>query len=198
MLFLFTTFYCILPSVTSNDPTMTMTNNEPESPIQVIGQGYHRKLEIKLGTTEMKNALLKWEITPDFYVDVYELKRLGFEFRIDGGQTPFIEIEEPSHKSSFHSLSLNIHKANNSIPFHLRYQPSVYSDDFYPYASILLPGPELHLIGSDLSVTKFQSDPFEFKIPAGNRNQQLIVDISTLFSVFIGTVYLGSVILRQK
>jgi len=182
-------FYCII-SVASND-----LENEP---IRVTGQGYHRKLEIELGTTEMKNALLKWEITPDFYVDVYELKRLGFEFRVDGGQTPFIEIEEPSHKSSFHSLSLNIHKANNSIPFHLRYQPAVYSDEFYPYTSILLPGPELHLIGSDLSVTKFHADPFEFKIPAGNRNQQLLVDISTLFSVFVGTVYLGSVILRQK
>jgi len=182
-------FYCTI-SVTSNDLE--------KEPIRVTGQGYHRKLEIELGTTEMKNALLKWEITPDFYVDVYELKRLGFEFRVDGGQTPFIEIEEPSHKSSFHSLSLNIHKANNSIPFHLRYQPAVYSDEFYPYTSILLPGPELHLIGSDLSVTKFQSDPFEFKIPAGNRNQQLLVDISTLFSVFVGTVYLGSVILRQK
>ena len=107
--------YCII-SVTSNDPE--------KEPIKVTGQGYHRKLEIELGTTEMKNALLKWEITPDFYVDVYELKRLGFEFRVDGGQTPFIEIEEPSHKSSFHSLSLNIHKANNSIPFHLRYQVS--------------------------------------------------------------------------
>ena len=39
---------------------------------------------------------------------------------------PFLDfesfLEEPSHKSSFHSLSLNIHKANNSIPFHLRYQ----------------------------------------------------------------------------
>lgn len=183
-------FYCIISSVTSNDPEI--------EPIRVTGQGYHRKLEIELGTTEIKNALLNWEITPDFYVDVYELKRLGFEFRVDGGQTPFIEIEEPSHKSSFHSLSLNIHKANNSIPFHLRYQPAVYSDDFYSYTSILLPGPELHLIGADLSVTKFQSDPFEFKIPAGNRNQQLLVDISTLFSVFVGTVYLGSVILRQK
>ena len=107
-------FYCII-SVASND-------TETNEPIRVTGQGYHRKLEIELGTTEMKNALLKWEITPDFYVDVYELKRLGFEFRVDGGQTPFIEIEEPSHKSSFHSLSLNIHKANNSIPFHLRYQ----------------------------------------------------------------------------
>lgn len=106
-------FYCTI-SVTSNDLE--------KEPIRVTGQGYHRKLEIELGTTEMKNALLKWEITPDFYVDVYELKRLGFEFRVDGGQTPFIEIEEPSHKSSFHSLSLNIHKANNSIPFHLRYQ----------------------------------------------------------------------------
>lgn len=74
----------------------------------------------------------------------------------------------------------------------------MYSDEFYPYTSILLPGPELHLIGSDLSVTKFYADPFEFKIPAGNRNQQLLVDISTLFSVFVGTVYLGSVILRQK
>lgn len=74
----------------------------------------------------------------------------------------------------------------------------MYSDEFYPYTSILLPGPELHLIGSDLSVTKFHADPFEFKIPAGNRNQQLLVDISTLFSVFVGTVYLGSVILRQK
>jgi len=188
-------FYCII-SVTSFD-----SKDEPENeltPIRVTGQGYHRKLEIELGTTEMKNALLKWEITPDFYVDVYELKRLGFEFRVDGGQTPFIEIEEPSHKSSFHSLSLNIHKANNSIPFHLRYQPAVYSDEFYPYTSILLPGPELNLIGSDLSVTKFHADPFEFKIPAGNRNQQLLVDISTLFSVFVGTVYLGSVILRQK
>ena len=113
-------FYCII-SVASND-----LENEP---IRVIGQGYHRKLEIELGTTEMKNALLKWEITPDFYVDVYELKRLGFEFRVDGGQTPFIEIEEPSHKSSFHSLSLNIHKANNSIPFHLRYQVTL-SEDF--------------------------------------------------------------------
>ena len=111
MIFISVLFYCII-SVTSNDP----------EPIRVTGQGYHRKLEIELGTTEMKNALLKWEITPDFYVDVYELKRLGFEFRVDGGQTPFIEIEEPSHKSSFHSLSLNIHKANNSIPFHLRYQ----------------------------------------------------------------------------
>ena len=40
----------------------------------------------------MKSALLKWEVTPDFYVDVYELKRLGFQFRVDDGETPFIEI----------------------------------------------------------------------------------------------------------
>jgi len=89
--------------------------------IQVIGEGFHRLLQLNLGD-EMKSALLKWEVTPDFYVDVYELKRLGFQFRVDDGKTPFIEIEEPAHRSAFHSLSLNINNPNNSIPFHLRYQ----------------------------------------------------------------------------
>lgn len=174
---------------------VTVSISVPDDPVRITGSGYHRKLQIELG--DVTNALLKWEITPDFYVDVYELKRLGFEFRIDGGQTPFIEIEEPSHKSSFHSLSLNIHQANSSIPFHLRYQPAVYSDDFFPYTSILLPGPEVNLIGGQQAVSKINLDPLEFKIPAGNRHQQLLVDISTLLSVIIGTLYLARLILSQ-
>jgi len=46
---------------------------------------------LQLGS-EFKSALLKWEVTPDFYVDVYELKRKGFQFRVDDGKTQFIEI----------------------------------------------------------------------------------------------------------
>ena len=71
------------------------------------------------------SALLKWSITPDFYVDVYQLKRLGFDFRVDDGESDFIEIEEPAHRSKFHQLSLNIDRLNCSVPFHLRYQPAI-------------------------------------------------------------------------
>ena len=90
-------FYCtgtefVDSSKTHDDSSKTHDSSSHDvfDPIRVTGQGYHRKLEIELEANP--NALLKWEITPDFYVDVYELKRLGFEFRIDGGQTPFIEI----------------------------------------------------------------------------------------------------------
>lgn len=163
--------------------------------IWMTGTGYHRTLHVNLRTSS-EHALLKWEITPDFYVDVYELKRLGFDFRVDNGDTAFIEIEEPAHRSSFHSLSLNIQQMKSAIPFHLRYQPATYSDNTFPYASILVPAPELHFIDSNQTLTKLVGNPEAFNIPIGNRHHTVAVDVVTLLTVFLGTAYLARVIIN--
>lgn len=157
--------------------------------IQITGGGLHRRLEVQLNQPS-DSALLKWDITPDFYVDVYELKRLGFDFRVDGGETAFIEIEEPAHRSNFHQLSLNIKKTNSSIPFHLRYQPAIYSDTFNPYTSILLPGPEIQFLNGDKELGRVTEDPIEFIIPVGNKHHTKLVDLVTILTVILGTVLL--------
>lgn len=174
------------------------TQQSSSNPVQVTGEGFHRLLDLKLGS-RFESALLKWEITPDFYIDVYELKRKGFQFRVDNGKTPFIEIEEPAHRSTFHSLSLNINNPNNSIPFHLRYQPAISAgvDSLFPYTSILIPGPSIDLILVDKSIRKISADPFEFKIPVANKSHLTIVTTTTCISLAIGTAYLINVIIKS-
>jgi len=163
--------------------------------VRVEGGGLHRRLEVQLERAD--SALLKWDITPDFYVDVYELDRLGFDFRIDDGATAFIEIEEPAHHSQFHRLSLNIKKKNCSIPFHLRYQPAVYSDTFNPYTSILLPGPELQFVAGDKQLERVTEDPIEFIIPVGNKHHAKVIDLVTILTVILGTVILAREIITS-
>ena len=59
----------------------------------ILGQGLHRQLNITLSPDRHSStALLSWQITPDFYVDVYELQRRKFQFRVDDGETKFIDI----------------------------------------------------------------------------------------------------------
>jgi len=59
----------------------------------ILGQGLHRQLNITLPPDRQSStALLSWQITPDFYVDVYELQRKKFQFRVDDGETKFIDI----------------------------------------------------------------------------------------------------------
>jgi len=166
----------VLPFITPNE-------------IKISGAGLHRRLEVNLEAADA--ALLRWDITPDFYVDVYELKRLGFDFRVDDGETEFIEIEEPAHRSNFHQLSLNIKKKNSSIPFHLRYQPAIFSDTFNPYTSILVPGPELQFLHGDRELERVTEDPIEFIIPVGNRHHTKVVDFVTILAVILGTVILA-------
>ena len=60
---------------------------------QIVGEGLHRQLNITLSEERRgSNALLSWQITPDFYVDVYELQRKKFQFRVDDGESKFIDI----------------------------------------------------------------------------------------------------------
>ena len=164
--------------------------------VRVEGGGLHRRLEVELD--QANSVLLKWDITPDFYVDVYELQRLGFDFRIDDGETDFIEIEEPAHRSQFHRLSLNIAKKNCSVPFHLRYQPAVHSENtFNPYTSILLPGPELQYFVVNKQLEIVTEDPLEFIIPVGNKHHAKVIDLVTILTVILGTVILAREIIMS-
>ena len=90
------------------------------------GKGLHRTLSLTVPEEILNSsAILKWDITPDFYVDVYELERLSelyfwleknifyrrnFQFRIDNGDSLFIDIEVPADRAKFHTLSLNLHQ----------------------------------------------------------------------------------------
>ena len=90
------------------------------------GKGLHRTLSLTVPEEILNSsAILKWDITPDFYVDVYELERLSelyfwlkkniffrrnFQFRIDNGDALFIDIEVPADRAKFHTLSLNLHQ----------------------------------------------------------------------------------------
>jgi len=155
--------------------------------MNVTGEGLHRTLNLQIKDfTLNSNALLKWDITPDFYLDVYELERRHFQFRVDNDQTKFIDIEIPAHHASFHHLSLNIQKESISVPFHLRYQPA--SNDNRDEAEILVPSPEIHLIQPNGEFYVLEGDPFYVLIPIGNQKYLPLVDISTLFTVTFGAL----------
>jgi hypothetical protein len=145
MLKLFVLFN-LFSSINSSN-TASNSDLEMEKPvtINIEGMGFHRHLNVVIHDQSIirnSNAILKWTITPDFFVDVYELKRLKFEFRIDGGNTSFIDIEKPAHHiNQRHDLSLNMKTSRIVIPFHLRYQPA--SPDGIPYMEMLLPAPQI-------------------------------------------------------
>jgi len=156
--------------------------------ISIDGAGLHRFLHLQISPSILNaSALLKWDITPDFYIDVYELDRLNFQFRIDNDQTKFIDIELPAHRASFHRLSLNIQGKSISVPFHLRYQPP--SDDDRDEVEILVPSPQIEVLNGEDKLDVLSGDPFYIKIPVGNKKHLFIVNLSSIMTVSIASLY---------
>jgi len=153
--------------------------------LSISGSGLHRSLHVTIPANST-SALLKWDITPDFYVDVYELDRQKFEFRVDDDDTKFIDIESPAHRSEFHRLSLNVERKSVTVPFHLRYQPP--SDDDRDEAEILVPSPQLEVMTSS-GLRFLEGDPFYVTIPVGNTRHLPLVTFSTVFTVLTGSLF---------
>ena len=53
------------------------TDRRDDFSMTIDGAGLHRVVNVKIANYMLNSSvLLKWDITPDFYVDVYELDRL--------------------------------------------------------------------------------------------------------------------------
>lgn len=51
-------------------------DRQTEFTMSINGSGLHRLFNLEISNYKSNSyALLKWDITPDFYVDVYELDR---------------------------------------------------------------------------------------------------------------------------
>jgi hypothetical protein len=49
---------------------------QPDFKMSANGEGLHRSFDLEISNYMLNSsALLKWDITPDFYVDVFELER---------------------------------------------------------------------------------------------------------------------------
>jgi len=154
--------------------------------IKLDGEGLHRTLSLTVPEQILNSsAILKWDITPDFYVDVYELERRHFQFRIDNGDSLFIDIEVPADRARFHTLSLNLHQTAITVPFHLRYQPP--SFDHRTTAEILIPSPGIEFLRTDGKVRFVSGDPFFVSIPVGNAHDKAVVTFSTIATTMFGS-----------
>lgn len=160
----------------------------------ILGAGLHRQLNITLSPDRhLSTALLSWQITPDFYVDVYELQRRKFQFRVDDGETKFIDIEIPAHQAGFHSFSCNLASSSVMLPFHIRYQPAGPHDS----SEILIPSPEVNFIQPSGEIESEYGDPFYLTVPVANTKHLFLVNFSTLFAAVFGALYLAREILRK-
>jgi len=57
----------------------TRSDRRDDFSMTIDGAGLHRAVNVKIANYMLNSSvLLKWDITPDFYVDVYELDRLYF------------------------------------------------------------------------------------------------------------------------
>lgn len=161
---------------------------------EIIGKGLHRNLNITLPSNRSpSSALLTWQITPDFYVDVYELQRQRFQFRVDDGETKFIDIEIPAHQADFHSFSCNLAHSSVLIPFHVRYQPA----GPYHSSQILIPSPEVNFIQPSGEIETESGDPFYLTVPVGCTKDLFVVNFSTLFAAVFGGLYLAREIIKK-